>query len=349
MPCHAQEGIVNEEWMLLVDGMGGNKLRVEMMLEKFPNPNSSPGGFKDEEWKFILGVDKGFGWGEGLARCIIAGVDVWLRWKNGKNPHLKKLPISNGEGAESGAEEEKAEGKNWEKDLTQFQKLILVKNLCPSHSVAAVRKFVETNLGKEFAKPKIENGLSAVVDSMDAQTPCLFVLSSGSDPMSGWVQEAKRHKAYENAKVISLGQGQGSRATGMIESGKRIGCWVMLQNCHLAKGFLLELEKIVCVICDGEGVAAAHNTSGRFRLFLTSMPVGYFPTSILQSCIKLTTEPPLGIRATMIRAVEVSGVEGGGGGWSGVEWRGGGWGEARRSEERQSNKTPKNGESQDRP
>ena len=39
-----------------------------------------------------------------------------------------------------------------------------------------------------------------------------------------------------------------------------------------------------------------------FRLFLTSMPTDYFPISILQNGIKLTTEPPRGIRANMKRA-----------------------------------------------
>lgn len=39
-----------------------------------------------------------------------------------------------------------------------------------------------------------------------------------------------------------------------------------------------------------------------FRLFLTSMPADYFPVSILQNGIKLTTEPPRGIKANMRRA-----------------------------------------------
>jgi dynein heavy chain len=41
------------------------------------------------------------------------------------------------------------------------------------------------------------------------------------------------------------------------------------------------------------------NIDENFRLFLTSMPVEYFPVSILQNGIKLTTEPPRGIRANL--------------------------------------------------
>jgi len=39
-----------------------------------------------------------------------------------------------------------------------------------------------------------------------------------------------------------------------------------------------------------------------FRLILTSMPVEYFPQSILQSGLKMTTEPPRGIKANLQRS-----------------------------------------------
>ncbi len=77
------------------------------------------------------------------------------------------------------------------------------------------------------------------------------------------------------------------------------GLWILLQNCHLAKSWMGDLENIVLELADKE--TEIHPD---FRLFLTSMPAVYFPISILQNGIKLTTEPPRGIKANLRRTLK---------------------------------------------
>lgn len=38
------------------------------------------------------------------------------------------------------------------------------------------------------------------------------------------------------------------------------------------------------------------DTHINFRLILSSLPCSYFPVSVLQNCLKVTTEPPKGVK-----------------------------------------------------
>lgn len=94
-----------------------------------------------------------------------------------------------------------------------------------------------------------------------------------------------------------MGQGQGPVAEDMIAKSVVAGEWVFLQNCHLAASWMINMESIIKNI--NEGITPCHPN---FRLFLSSMPARTFPVSVLQNSVKVTSEPPKGIRANMKRA-----------------------------------------------
>lgn len=93
---------------------------------------------------------------------------------------------------------------------------------------------------------------------------------------------------------LSLGQGQAVVATKRIKEGARVGNWVFLANCHLSLSWMPQLEKIVEQL-------QTDTVHKEFRLWLSSSPHPDFPISILQSSIKITTEPPKGIKPNMKR------------------------------------------------
>ncbi|XP_005385504.1 PREDICTED: dynein heavy chain 6, axonemal [Chinchilla lanigera] len=181
-------------------------------------------------------------------------------------------------------------------ELSSFQKLILVKCCKEEKVVFAVTDFVIENLGKQFIEtPPVD--LATLYQDMSFSTPLVFILSTGSDPM-GTFQRFARDSGYsERVQSISLGQGQGPIAEKMIKDAMKSGNWVFLQNCHLAVSWMLAMEELIKTFTDPN--QAIKDT---FRLFLSSMPSSTFPVTVLQNSVKVTNEPPKGLRANIRRA-----------------------------------------------
>lgn len=130
-------------------------------------------------------------------------------------------------------------------------------------------------------------------------TPIFFILSPGADPVRE-VEKLGEEYHFTTAKNnffnISLGQGQDIIANAKLEISYREGCWIMLQNVHLMPSWLPTFEKIL------DKYTKEGGANDRFRLFLSAEPNDYIPIGILEKCIKLTNEPPAGLKANMKRA-----------------------------------------------
>ena len=176
--------------------------------------------------------------------------------------------------------------------LDIFQKIIIIKSIRPDKVIPAVQNYVTEVMGERFiVAPTFD--LSKCYRDSSVVTPLIFVLSAGSDPVADFLKFAEEMNMNDRYRSISLGQGQGKKAKALVETGSSKGYWVLLQNCHLSISWMPQLE----LICEG----FTENMHKDFRLWLTSMPTSSFSIPILQNSIKMTLEPPQGLRNNLLR------------------------------------------------
>ena len=273
--------------------------------------------FTDKEMRYLLtcipkiGQDnpvkdwlKGTAWNNALRLAELNGFEKlpesmgnelasrFKEWYSDQNPELANLPPS------------------WKFVNQQpFKKLLVLRALRPDRMIPALSNFIKEVLpeGDKFVGMDQNLSFSGILQSAykDAtqegqlNTPIFFILSPGADPVR---EVEKLGEEYHfttqrnNFFNISLGQGQDIIANAKLEISYKEGCWIMLQNIHLMPSWLPTFEKIL------DKYTKEGGANDRFRMFLSAEPNDYIPIGILEKCIKLTNEPPAGLKANMKRA-----------------------------------------------
>jgi len=184
-----------------------------------------------------------------------------------------------------------------------FLKLLVVRCMRPDRVTTALNNFIRTTLPKGVDYTECDSGISSIgilelafTDS-SSTTPIFFILSAGANPVKDVEAICIKEKMdpVKHLHTIALGQGQDVVANAKLDMAHKEGHWVMLQNVHLMPDFLLELEKRLAIF-------AAEGSDPQFRLFLTSDPSNAIPIGLLERSIKLTNEPPAGLKANLLRA-----------------------------------------------
>ena len=202
---------------------------------------------------------------------------VWRAWYDATDPNSHEVP------------------EPFKSTLDGLQHLLLMRVIRPDKLTFSVIQYVIDTMGRQFVEPPPFN-LEACFNDSNALSPLIFVLSPGADPMTPILKLAD--KLGVRVESISLGQGQGPAAERLIAAGRTEGFWVCLQNCNLAESWMPTLERI----CEKFTAPGLDAPDGRFRLWLTSYPSEAFPVAVLQNGIKMTSDPPKGLRANLLQS-----------------------------------------------
>ena len=265
----AKGEITEPEWGFLLKGPSLNL----SAFKKTANP-----GFSQKVWDsliYLQGTSKVF---EKVCDEISNNFEIWAQYSNSKDPHLEDPPSPF-------------------ETISHFHRLLLIKVFREEKIIYGIQNFILNSLGQKFVK-NLPVSMDELYSETTKRTPIIFVLSPGADPMAMVQRLANDKKFHDRMDAISLGKGQDLKAKMAIEKGVKEGRWVIMQNCHLAKSFMPELDKIIEAFDEPKS-----NIHDEFRLFLTSMPCSYFPIPILQNGVKLTIEPAKGIQSNLLRSL----------------------------------------------
>ena len=156
---------------------------------KLANPD--PSWLSDKSWDEICRMCdlKAF---KEFRKSFVKEIGEWKKYYDDREPHKALLPPP------------------WNKKLSEFQKMIVLRCLRPDKVIPLVTDFVKIKLGEKFVEPPPFDLAKSYADSKNT-IPLIFVLSPGADPMAGLLKFSK-DKGFDGEKfnAISLGQGQAS-------------------------------------------------------------------------------------------------------------------------------------------
>ena len=88
--------------------------------------------------------------------------------------------------------------------LTPFERLLVVKIFKPEKVMFGIERYLEEELGNEYAHSPISS-MPSLFGAADSATPIIFVLSQGVDPTWQVQQHAEREKVADSLHIMSLG------------------------------------------------------------------------------------------------------------------------------------------------
>ncbi len=248
-------------------------LKGNISLENIYGDNPFSEWLNTQNWKDINQLSSISDNFKGLVEDIKRGEKDWRAWAYHESTENERSP--------------------WEKSgrqITDFQKLCLLRCFRVDRVYNGITNYVIAELGEKYVMPPVINFVN-IFEQTSPTIPVVFILSPGADPATDVAKLADEVGFGVNRlKSLSMGQGQGKVGLQLLETAVVRGQWLLLQNVHLLKTWLQKLEKVL------EKIDKPHK---EFRLWLTTEPTDSFPIGILQRSLKVVTEPPNGLKLNL--------------------------------------------------
>jgi dynein heavy chain len=184
------KGLIDpHEWRYL---LAGGSATIE-------RKNPAPNWLTEESWMHILQLSKLENF-QGFAENFALNIRHYKEVFDSAEAHLQPLD------------------PNWDSKLNSFQKLCFLNALRPDKVTDAIRLFIEEHLDTRYTNtPPLD--ITACYKDSEAETPLIFVLSAGADPMADLMKVAEDMRFGKKFEKVSLGQGQGPKAEKLIQVG----------------------------------------------------------------------------------------------------------------------------------
>jgi len=255
-------------------------------------PANKPAWLQPTAWANIYALSKNLDFFDNLPRVLLEHEAEWRQWYEAEAPELAKIPQFEDrltpDNANSAAAAANAAPTG--DPYSGFMRFLLLRCFRDDRARLAANSFIKEVLEDRYNEP-VNVNLDQIVQNGDCRTPIILLLTPGADPTAQIEAVAKMRgiKIYP----VSMGQGQEPYARKAVYTGMEDGNWALLQNCHLGLGYMNTIE---------EEIRKAHSINPNFRLWITCEPHDQFPVSLLQMSIKITNEPPAGMKAGLRRS-----------------------------------------------
>ncbi|XP_048577711.1 dynein axonemal heavy chain 8 isoform X3 [Nematostella vectensis] len=184
---------------------------------------------------------------------------------------------------------------NLDDKYTPIQRFMVIRALRGDRVLQAGMCFVTSVLGKRYTS-ELSLDLPYTYRQSDCRTPIVLLYTQEANMVEKLVTEGAERKQVE-IQIVALcntGSNEERMARKLIHRAMQQGSWVLLHNAHNSPRLLSALDSLM------------HDTKtvdSEFRLWVSIIPTGNIPSTLLQSAVKVVADSPKSTKDSLQRSM----------------------------------------------